>query len=172
MKPLYWVIAMGSGVGLVLGWQAWQQPAEVQPDVAPVAIASAPQAPSPAPASPMTAAPAAVAPAPDLVTRWIADADSTDASSRAAAIASLAQAPRDQALPVLRRLMLNAESAERPLALKSLRELALSQGDADSRIRQAIREVIYHGDDEQLAPAAQEALEAVEQSEQRVARAD
>jgi hypothetical protein len=51
--------------------------------------------------------------------------------------------------------------------LNSLRELALAQGDADGAIRGAIREVIYHGDDESLMAGAQDALDVVEESEMK-----
>ena len=105
------------------------------------------------------------APTEDQVSAWITDANSADATRRAAAINSLANAPRAQALPVLRQVLSSGDPQDRPLALTSLRELALGQGDTDGGIRQVIREVIYHGEDETLLASAQDALDVVEESE-------
>jgi len=124
------------------------------PATAPVvpAIASAPMADPPAPVTD------------DDVTRWSADATGGDAGKRAAAITALAQAPVAQALPVLRRVLMNGEpSVDRPLALQSLRDLALNRGDPESAIRNAIREAIYHGDDQTMGADAQEALDVIEE---------
>jgi hypothetical protein len=129
--------------------------ADPRPATAPVVpeIASAPLAESPAPVTD------------DDVTRWSADAAGGDAGKRAAAITALAQAPVAQALPVLRRVLMNGEpSVDRPLALQSLRDLALNRGDPESAIRNAIREAIYHGDDQTMAADAQEALDVIEES--------
>ena len=50
---------------------------------------------------------------------------------------------------MLARLLTDGEpQVDRPLALRSLRDLALNQGDADSAIRDAVRHAIYHGDDQ------------------------
>ena len=116
------------------------------------------------------AAPTAVAATPvaTSVEQMIADANGADAARRAAAISALARAPRAQAVPALYRVLINGEpSVDRPLALKSLQELALAQGDADGAVRAAIREVIYHGNDETLMAAAQDSLDVVEESELR-----
>ena len=67
----------------------------------------------------------------------------------------------------MRQVLSNGASEDRPLALRSLQELALEQGDADGAVRAAIREVIYHGDDETLMAAAQDTLDVVEESELR-----
>jgi hypothetical protein len=105
---------------------------------------------------------------PNDVARWIADTTSGDPQRRAAAIEALGRAPRSEALPVLRNVLLSGEPAvDRPLALRALRDLALYQGDADGAVRAAVREVIYHGDEEAVAYAAQEALDIVEESELR-----
>jgi hypothetical protein len=104
------------------------------------------------------------------VSRWIEDTQSADPTKRARAIESLANAPRERALPVLHHQLINGEpEKDRPLALKSLRTLALRQGDHDGKVREAIREVIYHNDDQNpaLATDAQDALDAVETAEQR-----
>ncbi|HUQ10344.1 MAG TPA: hypothetical protein VM146_08500 [Steroidobacteraceae bacterium] len=174
MKPVWWIIAIVAGVALAGAWHFWEQ-REKAAAAAPAGLAS--PASARVDAAPTVAAiPAAhaeisVAPPPPVteeqVAQWITDVDSTDAARRTVAIRALAQAPRAQALPVLQRLVLNADPVDRPLALQSLRDLALQQGDADNGIRQAIRQVIYHGDDEQLAAGAQEALDAVERSQQR-----
>ena len=100
--------------------------------------------------------------------QWIADTASADAATRAAAITGLAEAPRAEALPVLGRILENGEpQVDRPLALISLRDLALNQGDADGAVRDAIRHVIYHGDDFTRVDEAQEALDVIEESLQR-----
>jgi hypothetical protein len=172
MKPVWWVIAIVAGVAIAGGWHFWVQRGEAVA-AAPAAVAAPASASADVPhiGTPVTRAEIPVTAPPavteDQVSKWIADVDSTDAARRTVAIRALAHAPRAQALPVLRRLVLNADPAERPLALKSLRDLALEQGDADNGIRQAIRQVIYHGDDEQLAAGAQDALDAVERSEQK-----
>jgi hypothetical protein len=102
------------------------------------------------------------------VEQWITDTQSADASKRAAAIAALARAPKDQVLPVLRRLLTDAEPlVDRPMALQSLRDLALNQGDADGAIREAVRNAIYHGDDQTKTDDVQEVLDIIEESERR-----
>jgi hypothetical protein len=98
--------------------------------------------------------------------QWIADTASGDAATRAAAITALADAPRAEALPVLGRLLTDGEpQVDRVLALRSLRDLALNQGDADGAIRDAIRHAIYHGDDLTKVEDVQEALDVIEESE-------
>ena len=172
MKLAYWIIAVVLGVAIAGGWTYVQRRADPTPVAAGGSTASASSelpvtAPVSAEHSPEPAT--QVASAGDQVARWASDIDSTDAAKRAAAITALAHAPRAQSLPVLRRVLLNGEpTLDRPLALKSLRELAVTQGDADNGVQQVLREVIYHGDDEQFAASAQEALETVEQSEQKL----
>jgi hypothetical protein len=103
---------------------------------------------------------------PDTVTRLIAETASADPQLRAKAISALANAPKSEALPVLRNVLTDGEpSIDRPLALQALRDLALYQGDDDGAIRSAVREVIYHGDDDAFASTAQGALEIIEESE-------
>ena len=112
-------------------------------------------------------APAPSAPLPQTVEQWIADTTSGDAAKRAAAIAALAEAPRAKALPVLGRLLTDGEpQVDRPLALRSLRDLALNQGDDDGAIRDAVRHVIYHGDDFTKVDDVQEVLDIIEESQQ------
>jgi hypothetical protein len=102
------------------------------------------------------------------VARWIADATGADAEKRAAAITALGRAPKSDALPVLRRVVNSGEpEIDRPLALRSLRDLALYQGDEDGGIRTVVREVIYHGDDERMTRAAQDTLDVIEESEMK-----
>jgi len=166
MRPIYWIVAVVLGAGLG-AWQLLPGDGAPAPPVA-RAAGTPPSQPSISPVavkSATIAAPEASA-TPADVARWLADVNAADAAKRAAAITSLSHAPRTQALPALRRVLLNGEpTVDRPLALNSLRELALDQGDADGGIRQAIREVIYHGDDEALAAGAQDALDVVEESE-------
>jgi hypothetical protein len=100
------------------------------------------------------------------VSQSIAETASGDPATRAAAILALASAPKIAALPVLRNVLENGEpSIDRPLALRSLRDLALHQGDEDGAIRSVVREAIYHGDDEAVVQSAQGALEIIEESE-------
>ena len=68
---------------------------------------------------------------------------------------------------MLARILTDGEPLiDRPLALQSLRDLALNQGDADGAIRDAVRHVIYHGDDFTKAGDAQEVLDIIEESQQ------
>jgi hypothetical protein len=111
-------------------------------------------------------APASSTPTAETVSQWITDTMSGDAAKRATAIAALADAPKAHAVPVLRRLLTDAEpQVDRPLALRSLRDLALNQGDADGTIREAVRNAIYHGDDQTKADDIQEVLDIIEESE-------
>jgi HEAT repeat protein len=103
---------------------------------------------------------------PPQLAKTIADTASGDAATRAAAITALSTAPRVEALPVLGRILTDGEpEVDRPLALRSLRDLALNQGDADGAIREAIRDAMYHGDDFTRSDALQEALEMIEESQ-------
>ena len=111
--------------------------------------------------------PASSTPTAEAVSQWITDTMSGDAAKRATAIAALAEAPKAQAVPVLRRLLTDAEpQVDRALALRSLRDLALNQGDADGTIREAVRNAIYHGDDLTKTDDVQEVLDIIEESEQ------
>lgn len=94
--------------------------------------------------------------------QWSLDATSDDIGARSAAIAALATAPAALAVPVLRRVLVGGDSDVRLLALQSLQTLALQQGDADGKIRDALRDAIYHGDDEAGTRSAQTALDVVE----------
>jgi len=97
------------------------------------------------------------------VEKWISEATGEEARARAAAIVALSGAPRSQAIPVLEKVLNTGEpGVDRPLALQSLRELALLQGDADGRVRDVLRHAIYHGSDEASSLGAQAALDDVE----------
>jgi len=124
--------------------------------------------PAPAATPPPSQDPAPPAAARKTTAQLISDTASGDASTRASAIAALAEAPRAEALPVLARLITDGEpEVDRVLALQSLRDLALNQGDTDGAVRDAIRHVIYHGDDFSRKDDAQDALEIIEESLQR-----
>jgi len=111
-------------------------------------------------------APTPSATSPQTVEQWIVDTTSGDAAKRAAAIAELAEAPRAKALPVLGRILTDGEpQVDRPLALRSLRDLALNQGDDDGAIRDAVRRAIYHGDDFTKVDDVQEVLDIIEESQ-------
>jgi hypothetical protein len=97
------------------------------------------------------------------VERWIVDTKSNDAKTRAAAIAALANAPKTRAMPALERVLESGEpQVDRQLALQSLHTLALSDGDENGRIRDAIRHAIYHSDDEGVTQSAQAFLDDIE----------
>jgi len=131
-----------------------------------IPAAEPPRTISPAMQPVVAAAPVSAARSPKTVAEWIADTASGDAAKRAAAIAALAEAPREQALPVLGRILTDGEpQIDRPLALRSLRELALNQGDADGAIRDAVRRAIYHGDDFTKVDEVQETLDIIEESQ-------
>jgi hypothetical protein len=98
---------------------------------------------------------------PDATDR-LAAVSATDPQNRAAAIAALATAPRGQALDILQKVLTSGEPDDRQLALGALRTLALEQGDEDGAIRQALRDVIYDGGDEDVTLGAQFALNEVE----------
>jgi len=103
------------------------------------------------------------APSQEIVARWIAAATGEDSQQRAAAITALAEAPQTQAVPVLSGVLTSGDpQVDRPLALRSLRTLALRQGDADGSIRTVLRQAIYHADEESLASGAQAVLDDIE----------
>jgi hypothetical protein len=120
------------------------------------------------PAATPVPVPVAMPPAAAKTTaQWIADTSSGDAATRATAIAALAEAPRAEALPVLGRILTDGEPlVDRSLALRSLRDLALNQGDPDGAIRDAVRHAIYHGDDLTRVADVQEVLDIIEESQQ------
>ncbi len=114
------------------------------------------------PSPPSTAARAEPAPAPLTVEELIVNTTSGDPNQRAAAITALGSAPRDEALPALESILNTADNESRTLALQALRTLALGQGDEDGRIRDAIRKLVYHGSDEDMAAGAAAALDKIE----------
>ena len=153
-------VVLAAGAAIV--WGLAGKPAESTSNV----IVDAPPVLRPELASPVASQPpAAPASATKTTAQWILDTSSGDAATRAAAIEALATAPRAEALPVLGRLLIDGEpQVDRVLALRSLRDLALNQGDADGAIRDAIRHAIYHGDDLTKVDDVQEALEIIEES--------
>jgi hypothetical protein len=166
------IIAAVAGLGAV-AWFSYSPPAPQSPPVpaAPptdqaVAQADAmpaPEAslPSPAPA-PLPAQPPAT---PQSVAQWVAAATGANAEARAEAINALADAPKAQAVPVLRTVLsVGDPEVDRQLALSSLQTLALKQGDADGSIRKILREAIYHGDNDSVTQGAQTVLEDIERA--------
>jgi HEAT repeat protein len=166
-RPIYWMLGLVTlGAGAVIVWHFAAEPGKSGAEV----VAAAPPISQPAPAVATVAGPdPAPAAAPSkTTTQLILDTASGDPATRAAAITALAEVPRAEALPVLARILINGEpQVDRVLALQSMRDLALNQGDADGAIRDAIRHVIYHGDDLSRAGDAQEAIEIIEESLQR-----
>jgi len=120
---------------------------------------AAAQMEAPGPTSPPDAA------APDgesAVSKWVEDATGEDPKARADAISALAHAPKDAALPALKKVLTSGEpEVDRPLALASLRTLAIEQGDEDGRIKETLRQTLSHADDERLTEAAQAVLDEV-----------
>lgn len=100
---------------------------------------------------------------PASVARWIADTQSTDPKMRAAALAALAEAPKAEAVPALKRVLKVGEpQVDRQIAVRSLHILALQQDDADGAIRDVLRDAVYHGDDEGVTDSARAVLEDIE----------
>ena len=97
------------------------------------------------------------------IAQWIADTQSTDARVRAAAIAALAEAPKAEALPALKRVLKAGEpEVDRQIAVRSLHVLALREADDDGAIRNVLRDAMYHGDDDGVTQSAQAVLEDIE----------
>jgi hypothetical protein len=117
---------------------------------------------APAAAEPKPQTQTAAPPSAESVGKWVADTASDIASIRTNAIASLATAPVEQAVPALGRILTSGDNADRQLALKSLSQLAQGRGDADGRIRGALRQAIYHTDDDDIADSARAALDEIE----------
>lgn len=100
---------------------------------------------------------------PETIAQWIKDTQSTDAKTRAAAIAALADAPKAQAMPALERVLETGEpNVDRHIALRSMHSLALREGDASGQIRDVMRHAIYHGDDDEVTQNAQSLLDDIE----------
>jgi len=100
---------------------------------------------------------------PDTIAQWIEDTQSPDAGTRAAAIAALANAPQDLAMPALVRVLEGGEpNVDRHIALRSMHAIALRNGDGTGQIRDAMRHAIYHGDDDEVTQTAQSLLDDIE----------
>ena len=161
------IVLLTAVVAAAMALMSWYRGGSPELAVTQATAASpAPRESSPTPAPRTDSAPETSTPTPEAVSQWIMDTTSADAAKRATAIAALADAPKAQALPVLRHLLTDAEpQVDRPLALRSLRDLALNQGDADGAIRAAVRNAIYHGDDQTRMGDVQEVLDTIEESE-------
>lgn len=122
-----------------------------------------------APAAAAGASPAAPSMA-DPVLALSMDLSSGTPAVRAAAISALASAPPMQAISVLQQVLESAAPADRRLALAALHEMALNKGDADQRIRNAIRRAIDgSGGDSAFA---HEAMAVLGELEARAARGE
>lgn len=131
-----------------------------RPDPVPAQFTAPPQQSAPAAAAAPAPPPA---PSADQAATWIIDATGDDPAARATAIPALAALPPALALPVLQNVLRAGDpSVDRPLALQSLRALAIDTGDADGSIRGLLREAIYHGDDPGVVQAAQSTLDDIE----------
>jgi HEAT repeat protein len=101
--------------------------------------------------------------APPTIDQLIKDTQSSDAQKRAAAIAALADAPKAKAVPALERVLESGEpQVDRQIALRSLHQLALKDGDPDSTVRDAMRRAMYHSDDDEVTQSAQSLLDDIE----------
>lgn len=157
---------LGGAAGLGYSYATRTQPVQADERVPtsteqPQALSNEPDAPEP-PA--LTTANSSQPAAPATVAQWIADTQSFDAKMRAAAIAALADAPKEQAVPALERVLEVGEpQVDRQIALRSLHVLALQDGDADGAIRDVVRQAMYHSDDEGVTQSAQAILEDIEE---------
>ena len=163
-RQISWLIGLSTfGIVVVVSAYLVTHPAESVVRIS--AMTETTRVASPATMQQAAPVPVPSASPPHTVEQWIAETASGDAATRAAAITALAEAPRAQALPVLGRILTDGEpQVDRPLALRSLRDLALNQGDDDGAIRDAVRHAIYHGDDFTKADDAQEVLDIIEES--------
>lgn len=132
-----------------------KEPMPVAADVPSEAALDTATSSAPLPTHPITTS--------DSITRWITDTTSLDARTRAAAIAALANAPKEQAAPALKRVLETGEpQVDRQIALRSLYTIAVNDGDQDGMVRDVIRQAIYHSDDEGVTQTAQALLEDIE----------
>jgi hypothetical protein len=107
--------------------------------------------------------PAGNAPPPETIAQWIKDTQSTDAKTRAAAIAALADAPKALAMPALKRVLDTGDpNVDRHIALRSMHSIALRDGDSTGQVRDVMRRAIYHGDDDGVTQTAQSLLDDIE----------
>jgi HEAT repeat protein len=94
------------------------------------------------------------------IEKWIVDTTSPDPQTRADAIAALANAPKSEALPVLKNVLETGEpEVDRQVALRSLHTLALRDGDPSGSIRDVLRSAQYHGGDESVSESAAALIE-------------
>jgi hypothetical protein len=97
------------------------------------------------------------------VRQLIDDTTDPDEQRRLKAIESLGTAPRAVALPVLSRIVTEADAAlDRHVALSALFTLGMHQGDADGAIRELLRTLVYDGNDEAVSENAAAALDSLE----------
>lgn len=169
---LIWVFFAAGCIG-VLGYSystrtpaARAEPAErrdaLQADPQPGAFNASAQAHSTAPPSNERTQTRPLPASADPVFALATDVSSQDPSVREAAIRALATAPPKQAISVLQEVLNSGDPrVDRPLALASLREMALDRGDPDSRIRDAIRYAIQNSNAE-FARNAQGVLNEIE----------
>jgi cell division septation protein DedD len=151
------IALLAIGVIVSMGWYiAGQRGESTEQTAVPVPTVKSPAVKQAAMTPVANQEPQAPAMTPDRVAQLITDSTGGDAGKRA------------EALPVLRRILTDGEpQVDRPLALRSLRDLALNQGDDDGAIREAVRNSIYHGDDFTKADDAQEVLDIIEESRQK-----
>jgi hypothetical protein len=143
---------------------------ELAPEQAPRPLATASlSTPPPSPPPPDEAftatsepAPSAAPPAAAGVSGWLVDATGDDPKARSYAISALAHAPKDAALPVLKKVLTSGDpEVDAPLALESLQTLALDQGDEDGRVKDVLRQFISHSGDEEFAEKAQRTMDTI-----------
>lgn len=163
------VLAFVALTAVGAGYALWRQDDSSAPKSSPVATPISPPMQLAPPAvhvsDAMTNEAAEPASSPEAIAQLIAETNSANDATRAAAISKLANAPKEIALPTLQRLLESGEPmVDRPTALRSLRDLALFHGDDDGRVRGVVREAIYHGDDDAFVEQAQLALEMIEES--------
>jgi len=171
MGLVFTALIAAASIGALAYSLAARDPAPVPasagaPQPAPARPRAPPPRGEPATQSTEQGLPAESAPGPvssDALGKLIAGTTSSDPKARAAAIESLANLPKEQALPVLNGVLNSGEpKTDRPLALRSLRTLAMRQGDEDRVIRNLVLQTAYHSDDEDIARAAQDTYGEIE----------
>ena len=155
------ILLSAAVVGVGVFFYASSDAASCTDSIPAPAVVPAPQRPSAAASAP--AAPASRQIPAATIMELAADAQSSNPAKRAAAIAGLGNAPRAEALPILKNVLTSGEiHVDRPLALRSLRALAQRDGDADGAVRDIVRQSVYHSEAEEFTRAAQAALDDIE----------
>jgi hypothetical protein len=168
MRRASWLMALIAGAAIAVGYSWLYVPtlsaAASSGATNSTRVVEAQSSNTPASASSTDIQPALLPVPPETtVEQWLADAVDADPEKRRTAIAALANAQSEQVVPTLENILIHGEpKIDRPLALSSLRALAMVQGDIDGGIRNALRHAVYDGSDDAITRSAQATLEEVE----------